>query len=158
MPVQMLRKFLDQNKIKYAVISHSTAYTAQETARSAHISGNEMVKSIIVKIDNVMSMIVIPASQKIDINHLKEIAGTEQVRLASEFEFQNTFPDCEIGAMSPFGNLYDLDVYVAQEVTELKDILFNAGNHRELIKMKYKDFERLVRPGVLDFQVTAFKS
>lgn len=153
MPVQMLRRFLDKNKVKYTVISHSTAYTAQETAQSAHISGNEMVKTIIIKINNITAMIVMLAPQRIDLEQIKELAGTDQVRIASEFEFKNTFPDCEIGAISPFGNLYAIEVYVTKDVTECKDIIFNAGNHRELIKMKYKDFERLVHPGVIDFPV-----
>ena len=150
MPMLRLRKYLDANKVKYVVISHSTAYTAQETAENAHVSGKEMAKTIIVKLDDKTAMVVLPASYRINFDHLKEQTGSDEVRLASEDEFKDMFPDCEIGAMPPFGNLYSIDVYVAKRLTEDEEIAFNAGNHRELIRMKYKDFDRLVRPIVLD--------
>ena len=130
--------------------SHSPAYTAQETAQSAHISGREMAKTIIVEMDRKMAMVVLPASYKVDIGFLEDITGSEDVRIAREDEFRDRFPGCEIGAMPPFGNLYSMNVYVAQKLTQDKEIAFNAGNHRELIVMKYKDFERLVHPTVLD--------
>ena len=150
MPVRRLRKYLDENNIKYAVISHSPAYTAQETAQSAHISGREMAKTVIVEMDRKMAMVVLPASYKVNIGRLEDITESEDVRFAKENEFKRKFPSCEIGAMPPFGNLYSMDVYVAQRLTQDKEIAFNAGNHRELIVMKYKDFDRLVHPIVLD--------
>ena len=145
-----LRKYLDDKKNEYAVISHSPAYTAQEIAQNAHISGKEMAKTVIVEMDREMAMVVLPASYKVNIGFGEDITGSEDVRLAREDEFKREFADCEIGAMPPLGNLYLMDVYVAKRLTEDKEIAFNAGNHRELIVMKYKDFERLVHPTVLD--------
>lgn len=155
MPIQKLRKYLDENKVKYVVISHSPVFTAQETAQNAHVSGKEMAKTIIVKIAGQTAMVVLPASCRINFEYLRELTGEEEVRLASEQEFKDMFPDCEVGAMPPFGNLYSLDVYVAQKLTEDDEIAFNAGNHRELIKMKYKDFDRLVHPTVLDLTLAS---
>ena len=157
MPIAKLKKYLDEKGIKYVVINHSTAYTSQEVAQSAHISGKEMAKTIIVKMEGQLAMVVLPASYKINLGFLQEITGNEEVRLATEDEFKDTFPDCEIGAMPPFGNLYSMDVYVAKRLTEDEDITFNAGNHRELIKMKYRDFDRLVHPTVIDLTFESSK-
>ena len=150
MPIRRLRKYLDKNNVKYAVISHSPAYTAQETAQRAHISGRVMAKTVIVEMDRKMAMVVLPASYKVNIGHLEDITESEDVRFAREGEFKRKFAGCEIGAMPPFGNLYSMDVYVAKKLAQDKEIAFNAGNHKELIVMKYKDFDRLVHPIVLD--------
>ena len=151
MPVQKLREFLDAQGVEYVVISHSPAFTAQKIAASAHIPGKELAKTVMVKIDGRMAMAVVPASQKVDLALLREAAHAQQVELASEREFQDRFPDCAPGAMPPFGNLYDMDVYVADSLAEDEEVAFNAGSHTELIQMKYRDFERLVRPTVLKF-------
>lgn len=153
MPIAKLRKYLDDNKIKYVVISHSTAYTAQDVAEAAHIRGKEIAKTVIVNVDGGngrMAMVVLPASCRIDFAILKELTGAKAVELATEDDFIDAFPDCEIGAMPPFGNLYHIPVYVARKLGEDEEIAFNAGTHRELIKMKYRDFERLVKPKVFD--------
>jgi Ala-tRNA(Pro) deacylase len=150
MPIRKLRKYLDENKVKYVVVSHSTAYTSQETAERAHISGKEMAKTVMVKLDGKMTMVVIPTSSRIEMDLLKEVTGAEKATLASELEFERLFPDCELGAMPPFGNLYDIPVYVAKKLKEDKEIAFNAGNHRELIRMTYADFEKLVKPKIID--------
>jgi len=115
-----------------------------------HISGKEIAKTVIIKIEGRMTMFVLPASYKIDFEHLKEAIGAERAELATEQEFKDMFPDCELGAMPPFGNLYCMDVYVARVLKEDDEIAFNAGNHRELIKMKFSDFEKLVQPKMLD--------
>ena len=151
MPSKKLRAFLDQNNVKYVSIKHSSAFTSQEIASSAHISGKEFAKTVIIKIDDKMAMAVLPASYQIDFNHFYEALGTSNVKLASETEFKYLFPDCEIGAMPPFGNLYNMDVLVAEVLTEDIQIVFNAGTHTELIKMSYEDFDRLVQPKVLKF-------
>ncbi len=153
MPAKKLKEFLDNNRIKYTSIKHSPAYTAQEIAARSHISGKEMAKTVIVKINNKMAMAVLPATYKIDFEALMEVTGSDNVDLASEEEFKYMFPDCEIGAMPPFGNLYDLNVYVAKKLAEDEEICFNAGTHSELIRMTYKDFERLVKPKVLEFSL-----
>ncbi|MBW1676584.1 MAG: YbaK/EbsC family protein [Deltaproteobacteria bacterium] len=151
MPVKKLKEYLDSYHIKYVTISHSPVYTAQEIAASAHIPGKELAKTVMVKIDGRMAMAVLPASYKVDLDLLKKAAGASSVELASEEEFKDIFPDCEIGAMPPFGNLYGMDVFVASSLAEDGEIAFNAGSHSELIRLAYKDFERLAKPKVVKF-------
>lgn len=149
MPLRRLKEFLDSNRIKYVSISHSTAYTAQEIAAAAHIKGKELAKTVMVKIDGKLAMVVVPASSKVDFDLLQDITGAHQVELASEPEFRSMFPECEVGAMPPFGNLYDMDVYVAESLAEDDEIAFNAGSHTELIRLSFHDFEWLVRPRIV---------
>src|SRR2546425_1645159 len=140
MPVKTLKQFLDKEKIKYVSIVHSTAYTAQEVAASAHITGKELAKTVIVELDGKMAMAVLPANRKIVLQDLREVTGSDQVKFASEEGFKQQFPDCETGAMPPFGNLYGMEVYVAEALNENDQIAFNAGSHTEVIKLSYKDF------------------
>jgi Ala-tRNA(Pro) deacylase len=151
MPVKKLKEFLDREHVKYVSLIHSPAYTAQEVAQSAHITGRELAKIVIVELDGNMAMAVLPANRKIVLQDLREVTGSEQVKFASEEEFRRKFPDCETGAMPPFGNLYGMDVYVAESLTQNEEITFNAGSHTEVIKVPYKDFERLVQPRVISF-------
>lgn len=151
MPVDKLKDFLDSNNIKYTTISHSPAYTAQQVAASAHIPGKELAKTVVVKLDGKMAMAVLPASLKVDFDLLKKALKASKVELANEQEFKDMFPECEVGAMPPFGNLYGMDVFVAQRLTEDEDIAFNACSHKELIRMTFKDFEKLVKPKVIKF-------
>ena len=151
MPVKRLMEFLDSNNIKYVTISHSPAYTAQAIAASAHVSGKELAKTVMVKVDGKMAMAVLPASYQVDFALLKETVGANEIELATETEFKDLFPECEVGAMPPFGNLYDMAVFAAAKLAEDDEIAFNAGSHTELIKLAYKDFERLVDPTVVRF-------
>ncbi len=151
MPVKKLKDFLDSNGIKYVTIGHSRAYTAQEVAASSHIPGKELAKTVMVKIDGEMAMVVLPASRSVDFSLLKQTLEAKNVELATEQEFQGMFPECEVGAMPPFGNLYGMKVYVSKSLTEDEQIAFNAGSHTELIKLAYKDFENLVKPEVVEF-------
>ena len=151
MPVQRLKAFLDENRIKYVNIRHSQAFTAQEIAASAHIRGKDLAKTVVVRVDGKMAMAVLPASARVDLKALKDVTGAHHVDLASEKEFRDRFPDCELGAMPPFGNLYDMDVFASARLTEDEEIAFNAGTHTELIRLSYRDFERLVRPRILAF-------
>ncbi len=153
MACKKLIKFLDEHDVRYVKITHSQAFTAQQVAASAHIKGKEMAKTVIIKINGKMAMAVLPATFHVDFHLLKEITGNEDVVLAHESEFKDLFEDCETGAMPPFGNLYSMDVFVAQSLTEDEDIAFNAGSHSELIKMKYTDFAKLVKPKILKFSV-----
>lgn len=146
MPVKKLKIFLDSNNIRYVSIKHSQVFTAQEIAASAHISGKALAKTVMVKIDGKLTMAVLPATDKVDFDQLKKTAGAEKVELASEDEFKDMFPECEVGAMPPFGNLYGTDVYVDEKLTRDELIAFNAGSHTELIQLPYNDFERLVKP------------
>jgi Ala-tRNA(Pro) deacylase len=146
-----LREFLEHNNIKYHTLTHAQVFTSQETAESAHISGKELAKTIMVKIDGNIAMAVLPSSYTIDFGRLKEAAGSENVELASEEEFEDLFPECETGAMPPFGNLYGMEVFVDEQLGEDEEISFNAGTHTELIRLAYKDFERLVHPRKAQF-------
>jgi Ala-tRNA(Pro) deacylase len=148
MSAAKLKQFLDAHGICYQTIPHHLSYTAQETAASAHIHGRELAKTVVVKIDGRLAMAVLPAPRKIDLERLQGAIGARNVALAHEREFQNVFPDCEVGAMPPFGNLYDLPVFVDPSLAEDKQISFNAGTHEELIQMDYRDFERPVAPTV----------
>jgi Ala-tRNA(Pro) deacylase len=151
MPVRKLKEFLDREKVKYVCITHSPAYTAQEVAQSAHITGKELAKTIILELDGQMAMAVLPADRKIVLQDLRELTGSDEVKFASEDEFRQKFPDCETGAMPPFGNLYGMDVYLAESLTQNQEIAFNAGSHTEVIRLTFSDFDRLVHPKVISF-------
>jgi len=154
MPVKKIKEFLDSQGVKYVVVSHAPAYTAQEVAASAHIPGKELAKTVMVKLDGTMAMAVLPASRVVDFDKLKQAAGSAKAELASEDEFRSLFPECEVGAMPPFGNLYDIPVYVERSLTEDEEIAFNAGSHKELFRMAYEDFEKLVKPKTAEFAAT----
>ena len=143
-----IKSFLQENNVKYNVIKHSLAYTAQEIAQSAHIKGRELTKSVIVKIDGKLAMVIEPANLKVDLNALQHLTGAKKVSLANENDFEDAFPECETGAMPPFGNLYGLEVYEDDRISlgDNERMVFNAGNHAELLEIKHKDFERLVKP------------
>lgn len=147
-----LKEYLDQHHIGYEICSHSEAYTAQEIAAAAHIPGRELAKTVIARKGKEFLMIVLPAPCNVDFKALSQELG-EKVQLASEREFQDLFPDCELGAMPPFGNLYNLPVYVDATLREDKQIDFNAGSHREIIRLRFEDFERLVQPKYMKFAV-----
>jgi len=149
MPAQQLKSFLDSNHVKYKTISHSPEYTAQEIAASAHIPGKELAKTVIVKVDGEFAMAVLPATTHLSLSRLRTAAGAGDAEIASEDEFEKLFPDCELGAMPPFGNLYDMGVFVAEELTEDDEIAFNAGSHTELLQLAYSDFDKLVHPKVV---------
>jgi len=149
MPVAKLKAFLDSHSVKYLVISHSPAITAQEIAASAHIPGKELAKTVMVKIDGSMAMAVVPASHQVDFDLLKAATGAGQVELATEQDFRDMFPGCELGAMPPFGNLYEMQVVVSRSLAADEEIAFNAGSHTELIRLAYADFQRLVEPKVV---------
>ena len=147
MPIaKMTKEFLDKNDVKYLIISHSRAYTAQEIAASTHIPGKELAKSIMVKIDGDLAMIVLPASYKINFDMLNSVLGKKEINLATEDDFKPVFPDCEIGAMPPFGNLYGVPVYMAKSLDDDIEIAFNAGTHTEVIRLAMDDYKRLVNP------------
>jgi len=148
MALTKLKEFLDSNHIKYIVISHSVAYTAQGIAALAHIPGRELAKTVIVRIDGELAMAVVPASRNVDLNLLRSAAKAWAVELASELEFKSRFADCETGAMPPFGNLYNMRVIADENLGRDKEIAFNAGTHRELVRLAWGDFERLVKPQI----------
>ena len=155
MPSKKLKLYLDDNNVKYVTIKHSSAYTSQEIAAIVHIPGKDLAKTVIIKINGKMAMAVLPASYKVSFDDLKDTLGVKEARLAYEQEFIDKFPDCEVGAMPPFGNIYGMDVYVAESLAEKEEIAFNACSHIELIKMNFSDFERLVKPKRIKFSVAS---
>ena len=146
MALKKLTDFLDDNDVHYAIIKHSRAYTAQTVAYSAHIRARDLAKVVIVYLDDRMAMVVLPASDSVDLDLLKESTGSKQARLAKELEFRHRFPDCDPGAMPPFGNLFDMEVFVSAHLAEDELIAFDAGTHTELIQLAYNDFADLVSP------------
>jgi Ala-tRNA(Pro) deacylase len=146
---ERLKFFLEEQHVHYERIPHSLAYTAQEVAARSHVSGKELAKTVIIKLNGRVAMVVTPGHLKINLKALKDALHAEELTLASEHEFQEYFPECEVGAMPPFGNLYDMDVYVTDELTQDEKIAFNAGNHSELIQISYKDYDKLVHPKVV---------
>jgi len=151
MPASKLKDFLDSNQVKYVTVTHSPAYTAHEIAASAHVSAKELAKTVLVKVDGKLMMMVLPASHRIIFLDLQKALGATRVELAAEEEFRDVFSGCALGAMPPFGNLYGLEVVVADRLTKDEEIAFNAGTHTELIRLAYSDFERLVKPKILKF-------
>lgn len=149
MALDKLKEFLDDNDVKYVSIRHSPAYTAQEAAASGHIPGRELAKTVIVRLDGRLAMVAVPASEQVSLEKLKQASGASEAEIAEEAEFKDRFPGCELGAMPPFGNLFDMDVYVSDTLTEDDEIAFSAGTHSELLRLAYRDFERLVGPTVI---------
>jgi Ala-tRNA(Pro) deacylase len=145
-----LKEYLEDNKVPYTHCTHRLAYTAQEVAAAQHVPGREMAKTIVLRVDDQFLLVILPAIMKIDMKALRDELPFKHVELASEREFASLFPDSETGAMVPFGNLYNLRVYVDKSLSLDEDIVFNAGTHVDTVKMKYGDFERLVRPQIIN--------
>ena len=148
MPAAKLKEFLDANHVRYVTIKHSLAYTAQEVAASAHVRGRDMAKTVVATVDGVLTLVVVPAAQKVDIDRVREAAGATKAEIATEWDFRSAFPECELGAMPPFGNLFGMKVYVDPKLSADEEIAFNAGSHTEVIRLAYADFERLAKPVV----------
>ncbi len=145
-----LKEYLEENGVEYDVITHKAAYTAQETAAAQGVTGWRMAKSVVINCDGECLLVVLQAPTRLDFDLIKEILACEDARLATESEMEGLFPGVELGAESPFGNLYGLPVYVDRGLTETPEIVFNAGTHIEAIRIKYADFERLVHPRVVE--------
>jgi Ala-tRNA(Pro) deacylase len=153
MALTNLMDYLEAHNVAYVVICHSPAYTAQGIAGLVHIPGKELAKTVIVRLDGKLAMAVLPAKFHVDLELLRKTAKAKSAVLASEEEFKDRFPECETGAMPPFGNLFGLDIYADDSLEKDKEIAFNAGTHRELIRMAWADFKKLAEPKVLRFAV-----
>lgn len=136
--------------MKYDTIRHDAAFTAQETAAAAHIPGKELAKTVIVKMDGKLAMVLMPAHVYVNLQILRDLTGKKKVDLATESDFRDKFPECELGAMPPFGELFDMSVYASSRLQDDQAILFNAGNHSELIRLSWSDFIKLAHPTLLD--------
>ena len=146
-----LTEYLDNNRVPYLVITHSPAYTAQGIAGLTHISGKELAKTVIVKLDEKLAMAVLPANFNVDLAVLRRALKARTIALAAEEELEDRFAECETGAMPPFGNLFGLPVFADVNLATDKEIAFNAGTHQELIRMSWDDFKRLAEPMVIRF-------
>jgi len=146
--LKKLKELLDSAKIPYQVYNHALAYTAQEIAAKQHFPGNQMAKVVMLHVDGDLVMGVLRGNDKINLTTAMSSLGTTRVRMASENEFVSCFPDCEIGAEPPFGNLFGVKVVVDATLEKDEYIYFNAGNHVQTVRLKYTDFKRLVKPQV----------
>ncbi len=146
MPSRKVKTYLEEAGVKYEIIEHDPVYTAQEIAAATHIKGEELAKAVMVKADDEIIMVVMPATHRVDFDLLKKALGKQDVRLAREDEFSSLFPDCEVGAMAPLGKLYNLKLIVDESLAKDKEIVFNAGTHRDIVKITYADYERLEQP------------
>jgi Ala-tRNA(Pro) deacylase len=145
-----VREHLEEKKVPYTHCTHRLAYTAQEVAAAQHVPGRQMAKTLVLKADSQFVMVVLPATMKLDLKALREELPFSHVELATEKEFASLFPDSELGAMAPFGNLYGMQVYVDKSLTEDEEIVFNAGTHVDTIRIKFKDFAQLTQPTMID--------
>ena len=147
-----LIEFLNQSKVRYEVLHHPEAFTAQELAAVEHVKGKNHAKVVMVKADSEKLMAVLPADHRVDLEKFKEITG-KLAALATEAEFKTLFPDCAVGTMPPFGDLYNVPTYVDKSLTGDEFIVFEAGTHQDAIKMGYGDYTRLAKPTVAEFAV-----
>lgn len=148
-----LKSFLDSNQIPYETLAHSTTYTAQGTATLMQISGKEVAKTVVLRAGergDETILAVLPGSKHVKLDKLSTAVG-KPLRLATELEFSDLFPDCELGAMPPFGALYNLPVYVDESLAKDKEVIFNAGTHHDAVRMAYEDFVRLATPKICSF-------
>lgn len=155
MPATRIKEYLDQNNVHYVTILHDPVYTAQEKAASAHISGKELAKTVLVKIDDDMAMVVMAANERLDVYELKKELNAKKVSLADEKNFVLFFPECEPGAVPPFGNLYGMNVYISDALSVDDEIAFSAGSHIELIKLSMNDYSEIVRPRIVHACIAA---
>jgi len=147
-PARKLKQFLDDKNVRYVVITHSPAYTAQEIAAAAHLPGRELAKSVVVHLDKSPALAVVPATKQINFDKLRKAAGAKKASLANEDDFAKMFPGCELGAMPPFGCLYDLPTYADESLAEDDAIAFNAGTHSELIQLTFNDYRQIAEPKI----------
>jgi len=144
-----LKKYLDEQQVTFEELSHPPTFTASETAQSAHIPGKNMAKVVVVKIDGELAMTVLPAHTPLDLEILKKIAGAQDAKIAHEYEFNKAFPDCEVGAMPPFGERYHMNIYLADSLARRHWVAFPCGKHSDVIKMSNKDFLKILHPKIL---------
>jgi len=156
MPIpQRIRDYLDSQNVPYETLHHSQAFTAQEVAHSMHVSGKKCVKAVMAEGDNKTYLLVMPASHRLNFQELRAALKVSRLEMLVESELVELFPDCDWGAVPPFGNLYGIDVWVDKTVASTETILFCAGTHEDCIRMRYSDFAKLTRPFVGHFSEPA---
>ncbi len=143
-----LARFFDERKIPYRADTHPEVYTAQQAAQASRVPGRAFAKAVLLSVDGTLRMAVLSATERVDLRRLQECLGAKKVRLASEAEFAPAFPDCDLGAMPIFGSVYGIPVIVAKELTENPEIAFTAGTHRDVVRLRTKDFLEAEQPMV----------
>jgi Ala-tRNA(Pro) deacylase len=156
--LEQLAALFEKEKVGYRLFPHSEVFTAPELAASIHVTGRQVAKVVMLRADGRYVMAVLPSHRQLDLAHFGELIGASRVSLAKEWEMKELFPDCELGAMPPFGDLYGLPVYLDESLVKEPEIFFQAGSHHEVIEMRYKDFERLVHPKVGHFALEPAKT
>ena len=141
-----LYNFLDERHSHYTTLTHERTITAHETASAALVGNRHFAKTVMLKINGELAMMVMPAAYRVDLTRVSRALGEPPVELAEESEFKDAFPDCELGAMPPFGNLYGMPVYVDSRLADQHEIAFNAGSHTDVVRMPYAEFEQLAQP------------
>ena len=144
-----LHSFLDDAHAPYTALEHPRTVTAQETANVTHIGNRHFAKTVMLKVDGTLAMMVMPAAYRVDLTRLSRALGGPVVELADETEFRNAFADCEVGAMPPFGHLYGMPVYVDSRLAQQAESAFIAGSHTDAVRMPYDEFEKLAQPELL---------
>jgi len=144
-------EYLDQNKVAYSHHAHPTAYTARELASTEHVPTREVAKTVVFVEENGYGMAVLGADCAVDMYELRMLLGQPRLRLATELELMKLFPECELGAMPPFGSLFHMPVYIDSRLAGEEMIEFNAGTHRDVVRLRFRDYESLVKPIIVNF-------
>ena len=149
--LRSLKRLLDDGQVHYEVHAHPRTFTAKETAAADHVPPSEMAKVVVLRGHDRFLMAVMPASHMLDLERLRETVGDRELTLASEREFADAFPSCEVGAIPPFGQLFGMPLWVDDSLGREKETVFNAGNHQETVHLAYRDFVRLAKPQFGEF-------
>jgi len=148
---ERLEQYLREQSVPFQVQHHPETFTAQELAASEHVSGKSVAKVVMVLADGQLVMLALPAPDHVDLAKVRTLLGARDVRLAGEADFASWFPDCEVGAMPPFGHLYELALYLDESLVDDGTIYFQAGTHTDTISMSFADYQRLAHPAIAVF-------
>ncbi|KEQ12145.1 aminoacyl-tRNA deacylase [Endozoicomonas numazuensis] len=155
MAEQRVVDYLDHHRVAFSTCRHPPAFTAQEIAEKAHISGHNLAKTVVVKLDGKLALCILPATERVNFSQLRHAAGSHTAELAAEEEFASAFGHCELGATPPFGDLFGLPVFAVDSLDKGSFVAFNSGDSSELLVMGWQDFHELVHPVVLSRQQKA---
>lgn len=148
-----LKELLDRERVEYQHVPHPEVFTMPEVAAVEHEKGRHVIKTVALRADGELVLAAVPAALKVDEKALAKLMKAKEVVAAEEHEFANAFPDCEVGAMPPFGDLYGVPLWLDKRLTECDEVVFNAGTHTDTIKMAFADFKRLASPEIGEFAV-----
>lgn len=148
---ERMEQLLREKGVGFETQTHSQAFTMQEVAAALHVPGRQVAKVVMVKADGDAVMLVLAAPDRLDFRKVRDMLAATEVSLAQEEDFSDLFPDCDTGAMPPFGYLYQVPTYVDEALAQEPAIVFRIGTHRETMKMAYADYSRLAQPALGDF-------